>query len=400
MAAAPPVFEIVGVHHENQGAVLMLEAAKAALKARRPEARLALAEAVPLDVRLAHGARTAWPSEIRRRRDVLSARLAARRGRLARFGVVTPGEVAARFDASGFAYGDFWGIEKLNARLLRPLRAFPERRTVLLPQAYGPFRNPGMAAAIREAMDRVGLAFVRDGRSMAYLEEAGVAPGATVRLAPDFTTLLTAPERGGGDAGGDGGGRGDGRLVVVPNQKVLDAGVRGTAEAAADGRARYLAFLRAAVAAGRAAGFSPVFLVHEGAADRALAEAANSGLSVPCPVLHSPDAMVTKGLVAAACGVVSSRFHGLVSALSSHVPALAAGWSHKYAELMAAYGLADAVVDLAAPDTWDAALGALTARMADPAARDTLARHAAAERARAAAMWDTVFAFLEEGAPR
>ena len=192
------------------------------------------------------------------------------------------------------------------------------------------------------------------------------------------------------------GGAGDGRLVVIANRKVLDAG-------RAD-RAQYLRFLVMAVEAGRAAGFAPVFLVHEGAGDRALAEAANAALAgraagPPCEILFSPDPVRTKAIIAAASGVVSSRFHGLVSALSSLTPALAAGWSHKYAELMGAYGLADAVVDIADAAGWENTLAALLARMQDPGARAALARHAAAEREKAAAMWETVFAFLEAPAP-
>ena len=372
-------FEIVGIHHENHGAVLMLEAALEQLSGRYRDARFALAEATPVDFRLAYRARTAWPSEIRGARAVLSARLAARRGNLRRFGVVTPSEVDVRFDASGFSYGDFWGLQRLEARLLRPLKAFPERPIVLLPQAFGPFRKPGMASAVREAMARVALAFVRDDQSMAFLEDAGVKESDRIRRAPDFTNLLHEEEA----------SPADGPLLVIPNQKVVDA-------ASGVSREDYLAFLCRTVEAGRAAGHTTAFLVHEGANDRALAEEANQRLDTPCKVIDGKTPLETKRTIASAAGVVSSRFHGLVSALASATPALAVGWSHKYQMLMGSYGLSELVVDLGEPQTFDAKLAALFALMGEDAARCALRGHARSEREEAERMWSRVFAFVDE----
>jgi polysaccharide pyruvyl transferase WcaK-like protein len=39
--------------------------------------------------------------------------------------------------------------------------------------------------------------------------------------------------------------------------------------------------------------------------------------------------------------LIGSRFHALVGALSSHVPVVALGWSHKYVELLRDVGLED-----------------------------------------------------------
>lgn len=47
--------------------------------------------------------------------------------------------------------------------------------------------------------------------------------------------------------------------------------------------------------------------------------------------------------------LVTSRFHGMISALSLTVPVMVIGWSHKYAEVLAEFGLEDFAVDFNDP---------------------------------------------------
>ena len=67
-------------------------------------------------------------------------------------------------------------------------------------------------------------------------------------------------------------------------------------------------------------------------------------------VLTSLNALEVKGMIASAYMVVTSRFHGLASALNSCVPALATSWSHKYEELYRDYGLEGYVLPLNSTD--------------------------------------------------
>jgi polysaccharide pyruvyl transferase WcaK-like protein len=373
-------FEVVGVSPANKGAVLMLEAIRERLSGAVPEARFAAPMDWPAAERLALGA-WATPSRAPRRRPDLVSLFEAAPARLQEsVGFIPSQRIDVLLDASGFGYGDFWGLPKLQNRLTRRLARWKVggRKAILLPQALGPFEGAGMAAAFRDALDRLDLAFVRDGASQAYVE--AVAPGRPhVHRAPDFTNLLH-PElpprlyqlRG--------------LSLVIPNEKMVSG-------EPVEVRATYLAFLKAAVEALQRSGREVAILVHEGDADRALAQRVRAELDNPPRIVDEPSALITKAVIAASDVVVSSRFHGLVSALSSGVPALACGWSHKYDELLADYGCAEYSIRLDGAGA--ERLEAFLTHAATPSFRSRLAEAAAEQRRRSEAMWEQVVALLK-----
>jgi colanic acid/amylovoran biosynthesis protein len=372
--------EVLGIWPHNKGALLMLEAIRDRFRRELPSARLAVPFSWPAEQRLGLGLHCTYPRE-RGRFD--TARMSDWVPKRLRSGVglLSPRDVDVVLDASGFAYGDYWGLPKLQHRLLRVARHWknPDRTLILLPQALGPFDGRGMSSAWREAQRSADLVYVRDRVSMAYVKAAG-ALGANVQLSPDFTNLLhpTLPERLAGVRGA---------FLVIPNERVVGKD--------ASRRAGYLEFLRVCAERFMATGRTVLLLVHEGAGDRRLAMELNALLSRPVEVIDEPSPLVTKAVIGAAHATVSSRYHGLVSALSAAVPSAACGWAHKYGELMSDYGCPQLNIDLSADaGSWSHKLDQLVQAAQADAARAELRAAAQQQQERSQEMWANVFSLL------
>ncbi len=373
--------EISGIFPANRGALLMLEAIRQQFAEAIPDARLA----VPLD----------WSGTDRLRQGVwgtpgslpknIGLRLLDRAPWHLRDKAtfIRSKDIDVLLDASGFGYGDFWGVEKLSRRLADRLEVWKtgNQRAVLLPQALGPFTHPGMADAFARAVEKLDAIYVRDQQSFEFA--CAVVPDTErLRRAPDFTNLLRPrlPERLEHLRSAS---------LVIPNEKMV--GGKGD-----DVYNAYIAFLVQAVEALRASGRSTILLLHEGVQDVGIAEAVNNVLAYPAEVVNEPSAMVTKAVVGAAELIVSSRFHGLVSAVSAGVPALACGWSHKYQELMNDYGCGEMLVDLEQPEAAAGRLSEFITRSSDPAFRASIAGHAELEKIKSRAMWAEVMALISQ----
>jgi len=327
------IFEIRKAGFENKGAAMMLIAAARALKAHYPDAIVS----VPADHTHPYEQRAAlklWHrAELVRSGVDLGQVVALVPQKLRRrYGFVTRGEIDVVIDAAGLAYSDQWG-PSATEDLARRATAWKKagKKLILLPQAFGPFSSPEIRAAIKTVADHADLMFARDPVSLAYLTEV-VGERAHIRLAPDFTNLLageptsiTLP--------------GPSPVAIVPNARMLDK----TDQTAA---ANYLEFLLDCAEALQANGHTPFFLVHEGAADLAIAKQVVSAMAAPVKILCPDDALQAKTLLGGCTGVVSSRYHAIISALSQGVPAIGTGWSHKYTALFADYGCPDALVSV------------------------------------------------------
>lgn len=316
-----------------------------------------------------------------------AALLALPEGLRARLGVRDGRAVAGLLDASGFAYGDQWGAERMRRRAAY-YAAMKARgaRLVMAPQALGPFEAGEGREAARALLAPFERVYARDARSLAHLEALGLAPGVAAQ-APDVSHLLAPAPLPPGDWAR--------RACVVPNARMLDRTGPETA-------ARYRAFLALALRLLQERGARPFLMLHE-SNDAALAaevarEARAGGEGV---AVIDPPAREAKAILGAARAVVSSRYHATVSALSQATPTLGTSWTHKYDALFEEYRCPEMLVSPALPEE---ALRDRLDRALDAGPRDALrARLASAARRQAArveAMWEDARAVLAGEAPR
>lgn len=369
---------IRGIDPANKGACLMLAAIQDQLAARFDAPRVAVGIAVPVEHRLRQGVWAVtpanWSTGLGPGR-LKSAAVKLMRGQSHKLGLLHEAEIDVVLDASGFAYGDFWKKAKFDGLLGDHVpRWKAQGKTVIaMPQAWGGFSEPGFAQAVRDGLSHLDLVFARDPQSLAYLEETGFGDAV---LAPDFTNLLapTLPRKY-ADLAGAG--------FIIPNGKIIEA----KGEAA---RTAYLEFLCRAVAALEPVCPAVHILNHEGKKDQALAQALNDLLPRPLRIIDPAAAVDVKAILGNASALVSSRFHGLVSALSGGVPSVACGWSHKYDALLSDYGTPQYSLKLDTPDHWDAQLAAFTTDLASAPFRAALATEAATQKDKARAAWDQI----------
>ncbi len=374
----PEIIEVKGTGFTNKGAELMLHAVVGEVRRRLPGAELVVTPtgaATPFAKRGALGlSQKLWYQ-----------RLGIQWGRLggciprevrSRYGIRLDSELDAVLDASGLAYSDACSEASMRATA-RAARHWRRSGTahVLLPQAFGPFSLAATRQSVTRIVSDARLVFARDPESYRQLV-ALVGESPRIRQAPDITLGIA----GRSDPRHDGL---KGRVCIVPNVRMLDRTDPQMARL-------YIPFLLQCIRLLDARGARPFFLIHEGREDEQIA--AECARAIPTEVVREEDPLVLKGLIGNCAGMIGSRFHGLVSALSQGVPALAVGWSHKYEMLFSSFGFPQGIMNLTDDE---AMVGSRMSLLLDsPATREIsvqLQARAHEQRGELAAMWDSVF---------
>ncbi|SEL94839.1 Coenzyme F420-reducing hydrogenase, beta subunit [Syntrophus gentianae] len=380
---APMLIEIKGAGFTNKGAELMLHAVLQAVQPAIPEASFAMA---PRYGQPSYGARA--------RLGLLQKATLSRHGISWDFigkmfppeiremyGIVLDDEIDVILDVSGYAYGDAFGEHKtiLMAKQTAEWKN-QGKKVILLPQALGPFSSQRIRDALKRLVDNADLIFARDPVSYAYVNDVVAAP-ANVKIAPDFTNLVSGAAPKNWNAG-------EHRVCIIPSHQMTDktSKTEGT---------RYIPFLLQCLEQLAAKGITPFLLIHGGKKDLPAARQLQEAASRTIEILSEQDPLKIKGILGQCDLVIASRFHALVSSLSQGVLCIGAGWSHKYETLFADYGCPELLLPI---DERDLKIGEVINKALEPesseAIRMNLRSAAELQRQRAAGMWEEVLEMI------
>lgn len=249
-------------------------------------------------------------------------------------GLVLNNQVDVVLDAAGFAYSDQWGIEK-TISLAKYSKILKKNKTklILLPQAFGPFTSKKIIKAVNCIADNSNLIYAREEESYNHLINT-VGERENIKIAPDFTNSIEGiiPDYFDSD---------EMKFCIIPNYRMID-------KTEAESSKAYLPFITESIRYLLQKNIKPFFLIHEDNKDLMLAEKIQNELKQDLPIISESHPLKIKGILGACEGTISSRFHGLVSALSQGTPSLGTGWSHKYKMLFNDYGFNEGVIDVKA----------------------------------------------------
>lgn len=237
-------------------------------------------------------------------------------------------------DASGFAFGDQWNIQDSRIhyweQLLKPLHG-RGCKVVFLPQAIGPVKKECTKKILSVLNRYVDVIMPREQVSYDYVKGSGLIDMKKVKKYTDFTSLVEGRFPAKYEYLRNG-------ICIIPNRQMIKKNII-TYD-------NYIELLSAIAKEGKKSNHTVYLLNHEGPEDAALCMKCKEMLAGNVEAVTDLNAIEVKGLIASAYVVVTSRFHGLASALNCGVPSLATSWNHKYEELFRDYGLNNCVLPI------------------------------------------------------
>jgi len=235
-------------------------------------------------------------------------------------------------DASGYHFSDQFNLSERIIQEWQSLEEYSKRgcKIIFLPQAFGSIRKESTIRAFNPVLKFADLIFAREKQSYSYLQECGCNMK-KVHIATDFTALVDGvfPQQYRNLKG---------CVCIIPNIQMVNNKIFTLNE--------YVKVLLFFIEVVRECGRNVYLLNHEGCDDAKIIGICRETLGSSIEIVDGLNALETKGLIASSYLCISSRYHGVASALSSGVPCLATSWSHKYSFLFADYGIQDGILPI------------------------------------------------------
>lgn len=375
------LIEIRGIGFPNKGAELMLIAVMEQVKTKYPHAEFV----VEMDAnfyltRAKYGLyQKIWHPKLGLKSNLISAFIPYKLKKA--LGIKDDKEVDIIIDASGFRYTKQWGLAATNIFMANHIEHWRKKgkKIIFMPQAWGPF-DEEFKSSITKIIKNSDLLIARDNISKENIEKLTGIDG--VKCSPDFSNLLQpkSPEIAGIHLP-------EKSVAIIPNCRMLDKMTEMEAT-------NYPLILQKFITNLKDKGYEPFFLMHEGKGDEAIAIEVNEKLGQPILVLGHEDPLILKGILSKCDLVIGSRFHGLVSALSTGVPVISMGWSHKYNVLMQDYGLSEYLIESCTSlDQSSLVLDAFINEL--PKLRRSVLEFSKVEKEKSRTMWKDVFEVME-----
>lgn len=254
-------------------------------------------------------------------------------------------------DLAGISFSDGRGLPTLVYNtLMTGIPLMIGANVVKCAQALGPFERLDTRLAAQLVLPRLRQVVARGDRTLAHLTRLGLG---NVELGADMAFLMSVRDVD-RRAASTLTGRVTGAYFVVSPSSVVEA----MAERDGIDYADLMVDLIGGIM--EETGLSAVLVAHSARPgepksrmnDLPLVEQIGDQLQDPgvIALASSLDPRVLKAVIAGSDMLVTSRFHAMISALSSGTPTLVVGWSHKYQEVMSEFGQSSAVVPFESAD--------------------------------------------------
>ena len=294
-----------------------------------------------------------------------------------------PKNVDLYFNAGGYAIGDIWNHSIRSNRTREVFLQKMKRqgtKIIYLPQALGPFEKPNSKEAAKIILKYADMIYARENTSFNNLFKLGIDMH-NVKIAPDFTPLIKGVYPVELSEYKD-------SIVVIPNKRMLlEVNV---------GIDDYVRLIKLLQPKAEKLNKEIVILNHEGNSDLEICNKINKCLGDSLKVVSGLSSLETKGFIASAYAVISSRFHGTASSLSSAVPCISSSWSPKYELLYSDYGLSDMIVNLKDSNDIDIKISQILNPVQNEQMRQNLLQKVNAIKMMNKQMWNEIYKGYEE----